>query len=376
MRRREWLTAMGTAVTAGIAGCTSSDDSEGTSSDDSEAAANGTEGTENGTDDEQDPAETGPTLEDFEFPEYASRDGLEAGDFVSAHFDRVRDEGSVTVVESATHEHPHGSNESETEARIGSEGILVTEGTIDRWTEHESNRGFVRRDHGFQSAYQITDNAVSTPRALLERDATRFANGFAFGEATSVVEIEGTVTARYDVTDVADSAVAARLTYADEITDATGSAFVTEDGLLKRFEYDIDYREEGNDERRTAEVTYGDVGATSVSEPEWVATAREDGRLLEPAVTDDGYLELTLANGEPIPEGASASISMERAYGRGPLPAEVAVGDRIVVAFTDHGVSIAVNEEPEPESAASGNYGYVSIWSDRNTIYADDFTLA
>lgn len=374
MRRREWLTAVSTATIAGIAGCTGSDESE--------PAANGDDGTENSTEneqeDEQEPEEMEPTLDDFEFPEHASREGLEAADFVAAHLDYVRDAGSVTVVESTTREDQYGNDESETEARIGSDGILVTEEdgtTVDMWTEHESNRGFVRRDHGFQTAYQLTDEAVSVRTALLERDATNFADGFEFGEAAAAVEIDGTVTARYDVTGVADSRMAARLVYGQEITDATGSAFVTEDGLLKRFEYDLESRGDDTDQRQTAEVTYGDVGSTTVSEPEWVATAREDGRLLEATVTDDGYLEFTLVNGKPLPEGTLFWADIQGMNSDEPLPDEVAVDDRIIVAANGNGASIAVNEKPASESNFSRDFVHVSFHSDGNTLYSDNFTF-
>jgi hypothetical protein len=360
MNRRKLLAGVGSAATVGVAGCT------GNSTDDSS----------NDTDGESEDSET-LSLEEFAFPEYAAEESLEAAEFVPAHFDHIRNEGSATISLSTEDVFDGNSFNSSIESRISSNGILATEEgeqtTSDHWSEVGRDRGLIRRDSGFQTTFQITGDSPTQEETLFESESTIVAKMFDFSETASPAELEGTLTARYDVTTIANTQPDGRTPFgADEITDGTASLFVTEDGTVKRFTYEIDYQSRGRSQSRSVDVTYSGLGTTDVSEPDWTQTAREKGREFDITVTDDGYVTLTMVNGEPIPAGTMLSLGLSRGA---ELPAELTVDDRVVVAVTERGISIEINEKPTSESNFDSNFLNVSFTSNRTPLYRESVDL-
>ena len=365
MNRRKLLASVGTAATIGFAGCSSDTASNEPNGDQNESDDGGTAGTD------------GPTLEEFQFPEHATRTDFSGSDFVPAHFDRLRDEGSATISVSTESVFSGNETEGKSETRISADGLLrVRErsgSTTETWTEMGTERGLIRRKSGFNTNFQITHDSPDESEALAEREAKRFAEGFEFSEAKSAENIDGTLTARYDVTEIADSESISRLVFADEITDAVGSVYITESGSVKRFTYDIDFQSEGRERRETVDVTYGDIGATTVTEPDWASTAREKGREFAATTSDDGYLQLELVNGEPIPAGVRLDLSLQGSFAQTTLSTEIGVGDRIVAAVDGRDVSIGVNEKPAPTSTFDSDFFTFSARSNGSTIYRDSF---
>lgn len=375
MRRREWLTAVSTAAIAGIAGCTGSDDSEPSANgdDETESSTNGDESTENGTDDEQEPEETGPSLDDFEFPEYASRDGVSATELRSDHFDRLIDAGSATISESEEFTSGGHTSESITETQISGAGIVVNEErnrtTEERWTEHGNGRELIKRQQGFQTVYQIAEDATSEYEALMEGEVSWFTDQASFSEAVSVVEIDDTLTARYDVVDFSESTTGPE----SDDSEVTGSLFVTEGGIIKRLKRERTSRIDGTEHVEAIEVTYSDIGSTNVSEPEWTDTARQDGRRFDATVTDDGYFSFELVNGDSLPRGSRVRV---RAMGEGggtTLPESVDVGDRLLVAVARESIETGVNEPPAGENEATGDFVRIALRNEGLLLYEDEF---
>ncbi|SIR82540.1 DUF7537 family lipoprotein [Natronorubrum thiooxidans] len=373
MNRRRLLATLGTVPTIALAGCTSSTDTDEVEGDDTDG-----ESDDDSTDDTTE-ADSEPSLDDFEFPEHASRTEIDAVAFADAHIETIYDTGSATVSSSREREFGRHSDEEQTESRVSMDGIHATRDR-DRykeqvWTLHGESSGLLRREGGFREEYQITSDAPSTNNVLEERTLERFTSGFSFGEATAVVDIDGTLTARYDAESVADSTELERLVHADSVEDATGSIFITEDGVLKRFSYDIEAKGRHESMSETTEITYSAVGETMVAEPEWAETARSKGRQFTPSETDDGYLELELVNGVPIPAGADVNISVEAGYDSLRLPEELTVGDRIVVAVDGESLSVAINDTPASPSNIDARYGHLGIRSDGFPLYEGSIPL-
>ena len=362
MHRRKFLTAAGTTATIGIAGCigdSSTDEPNGENSDGGDGANE-------------------PSLEDFSFPEHATREELEESEFVSAHFDYIENEGSVTVSQTEENVFQGNSFETEIESRISSDGILFTEEdeqtTTKVWTEIGSSRGFIRRDSGFQTIYQITDNSPNQREALSKRNLELVTRMFDFGEAASAIKIDGTLTAQYDADSIAETQLDGYKPFgADEFTNGSASLFITERGVVRRMIYEIDYQSRGNDETRSVDVNFNNVGTTDVSEPDWTETARSEGRAFKATVTDDGYLSFTLVNGEPVAAGTYLSLSLPNGYRRLSVPAELGVDDRLVVATTSGDVSLGVNEKPASSSDFTGPFVHFALRTDTGvTLYEED----
>ncbi|MFA9416819.1 hypothetical protein [Natrinema sp. HArc-T2] len=365
MHRRKFLTTVGTTATVGIAGCTgdsSTDESNGENSDG-----------EDGSDE--------PSLEDFSFPEHATRDELEESEFVSAHFDYIENEGSVTVRQTEENVFRGNSFETETQSRISSDGIIFIEEdeetTTKEWTEIGNSRGLIRRDIGFQTVYQITDNSQNQRAVLSKRNLDLVTGMFDFGEATSATDIDGTLVARYEADSIAETQLDGYKPFgADEFTNGTASIFITERGVVKRATYEIEYQSRGNDEARNVEVTFANIGTTDVSEPEWAETARNEGRAFEATVTDDGFLSFTLESGDPVAAGTHLLLSPLSGSQHLSVPTEISVGDRLVVATTNGDVSLGVNEKPTTSSDFTGRFVYFEIRSEAGvTLYEEDINF-
>lgn len=363
MHRREWLSAVGSAATIGLAGCTGSDDETEPSDE------NGTESTdEEGT-------EQGPSLDEFDFPEHAFREGVEATHLATKHFERIRDEGSVTVSQSSEVTVDGSSFETTTTTRISSDGILVTEEdnetTEVRWTKYGSGRELIKREVGFRSEYQISNNTPREEEALSEWELSSFIEGVTFSEAITAVEIDGVLTARYDVTGL-DESESNGEPQADEIEDVTGSIFVTEDGIIKRVEHETTRNIDGRSHERAVETTYSDIGSTTVSEPDWTETAHKEGRAFEASVTD-GYLELELTNGNPIPDGTRVRLRTSERDGETILPESLSVGDSLFAAVGENGISTEVNDTPDTDSDFTGTDLRTSFQNEGITLYENHF---
>ncbi|ELY42459.1 DUF7537 family lipoprotein [Natronorubrum sulfidifaciens] len=373
MNRRRLLATLGAVPTIAIAGCTSSTDADEAEGDDTDD-----ESDDDSTDDTTE-GDSEPSLDDFEFPEHASRTEIDAVTFADAHIETIYDTGSATVSSSRGREFERHSDEEQTESRISTDGVHATRDT-DRyeeqvWTLHGESSGLFRREGGFREEYQITSDAPSTSDFLEERTIEQFVSGFEFGEATAVVDVDGTLTAQYDVTSIADSNALERLVHSESVDEATGSLFITEDGIVRRFRYDIEYQFPQESGRETAEITYHGVGDTTATEPNWANTARSEGRQFTPSKTDDGYLELEFVNGAPIPAGSDVSVNIRAGNDHLRLPEELTVGDRIVVAVDGESLSAAINETPASSSNIDARYAHLSIRNDGFPIYEGSIPL-
>lgn len=312
-------------------------------------------------------ADASASLDEFDFPEYATRGRVEATELAAGHLERIRDAGSGTVSQTITHERDGSTNANTLEFRLGPDGILTSRsrGRFDKtlWTGLDDDRGFVRRETSFGATYQITTDTPRVADVCRKRQLESFTEGVTFGDARGIVEIDGTLAAHYGVDAVEDSATFERLLPGRdiEIEAVSGSLFVTEAGLVKRFSYGADYRVRGTPHSHTVEAIYRNVGASPSGPPDWLETAHREGRAFQPSVTDDGFLRLELTNGAAIPDGAEITLSAGGAVGEHTLSNSLTVGDRIVVADTGSELAVGIDERPASTSEFDDPRGLFSI---------------
>lgn len=313
--------------------------------------------------------------DEFDFPEYASREGVTAAELVTGHVERIRDAGSGMVSQTITHERDGSANVNTLEFRLGADGILTSRsrGRFDKtvWTGLDDDRGLVRRETAFGATYQITTDTPQLADVYRKRQLESFTAGVTFSEARDIVEIDGTPTARYGVDAIANTATFERLLPGRdiEIESGSGSLFITESGLVKRFTYSADYLVRGTSHSHTVEAIYRNVGGSTGGPPAWLETARRKGRAFQPTVTDDGFLRLELTNGTSIPAGAEITINAGGAFREHALSNDLSVGERIVVADTGSALSIGINERPASTSEFDGRRGMVSITYDGHLLF-------
>lgn len=354
MDRREMIAVVGAASTLGLTGFFDRDDLR--------SGGERERGAEPGRTDD-----AAASLDEFDFPEQATRDRVDATELATAHVETIRDAGSGMVSQTTTHERNGAENATTLEFQLGADGILTARprGEFHRtlWTGRGDDRGFVRRRSSFGSTYQITADTPRIADVCRKRQLALFTEGVTFREARDVVEIDGTLTARYGVDAVADATTFERLLPGRniEIESGFGSLFVTETGLVKRFTYGADYLQGGTSHSHTVEAIFRNVGTSTAGPPNWLETARREGRAFQPTVTDDGFLRLELTNGEPIPAGAEMTITADGSVREHTLSNELAVGDRVVVADTGSGLSVGIDDRPTSTSEFSDPRGRFSI---------------
>lgn len=364
MKRRKAIAMVGAASTLGATGFFDRDDFR---------ADGGSEATRRSEPDRTD--DSAASLDGFDFPEYATRSEVDATGLVTAHVEAIRDAGSVMVSETATHERDGSTNASTLEFRLGADGIVTSRnrGRFDKtlWTGLGDERGFVRRETGSRATYQITTDTPRIADVCRKRQLASFAEGATFGEARDVVEIDGTLAARYGVDAVANTAPFERLLPGRdiELEAGFGSLFVTEAGFVKRFTYGADYLVGGTAHSHTVEAIFRNVGESTAGPPDWLETARREGRAFEPTVTDDGFLRLELTTGAPVPAGAEITISAGGAVREHALSVELAVGDRIVVADTGSELSIGIDDQPTSTSEFGDPRGLFSVAHDDTLLF-------
>lgn len=368
--RRKFL-RLGAALagTALVAGC-SEDQGDGSTTTDGSS----TQSTESET---ETTTEEPPDLDEFEYPQGATKEGIAPKKIVDNHFSYIESAGSMTLntETSLTQEGPDGDmypEESSSIWKMSDQRALVENTrnplyrddfkpvTTTRWADRSATplKGLVKRSNGDETVFQIRTDLPEESNAHGKR-AFQVFHGFSFSEAKEVVMVDGTPVARYGLTGVEIKDAAGPLVRGGvgEISKSSGSVYVAESGLLKKFEFEFEMKIPTGDKKRdksqSSTYTYSDVGETTAESPSWVETAREEGRLFSMEVTDDGFLKFKLENGKPVPKGASLSLYVDdqRTRPEFEFPEQLEVGDEVIVSVEDSGISVAVGEKPSERSS-------------------------
>lgn len=364
---RRTILGTGAATAAALAGCTSEDaPDEGSGGDVPATETATTTATE---------TPTGPTLESFEYPEGASRDGVDGETLAGTHREAIIDAGSLTLETEETREFDGHGETSEVTRKWGDSGVLVT--TDGRLTEtlyspDGERAGYVEMDTGFEQRYRIDNRAPSAESVSQVARFGHLVTGVAWSEATEVVEdAAGEYAVVYESTGVADAEALQRVVYG-EVTDLEASVTVSRAGHVSALSYDVTVEQEHSTIREVVAATVTGVGETAVEEPDWTETAKETGTRFEVSIVEDGeVVELEMTNGEDVPGDAVLSASFGGQFDDAGLPGAVSVGDRVNAAFGGDGeLRVRVNATPS-ETSPLGDYGRVTLRFEQYTLFEE-----
>lgn len=380
---RRAILAKGTVVSAVLAGCSSNSSSDETPTDTATATDSPTETaspTETPTATES-PTPAPPTVEEFPYPDGASQSGIEAGTLYTTHRSAITDAGSVTVaVEQSRDSGDFSSSFTETNAFSSGELSRTTERsevTESLWAPSGESAAYVQMDTGFEQRYRI-DNSAPRPQELLRLQQAQFLlAGATWSEATEVVEVaDDEFAVVYDATGVADEESLARgARTGGTVNEFTASITVTEAGYLHEFSYAITVEQDGRTVQQAATVTSGSLGATTVEEPSWSDTAREDGVRFSVGTADNNRLiEMELVNGTEVSAQTNAQVSAENAFASGSLGQLLSVGETLYLGISDGDLLVGVDEMPEAGTDL-GRFAFLSLNVENFALFEADVQL-
>ncbi|WP_121822185.1 hypothetical protein [Halostella salina] len=350
---RRHVLSSGVALSAALAGCTGGSGSDGTETA-TDADTDTDTDTETATATET-TADPGPTLDEFEYPAGASRDGVDGTTLFGTHESTLTGAGTLTVEGEITRELPGFSATETMTKKIGSDGIAGTiesgDLTESLWSPDDESVAYVQMAAGFEERYRI-DNESPQPRELAELRRFRgLLNGAAWGEALEVVEGPSGYAVTYEATGIADENALLQVAPGESVSEVEARITVTQSGYVREVGYDISVARGSDTVRQDAVLAVGSVGDTTVPEPEWADTAREEGVRFERGLTSDGRaVELEMVNGTEISADARTALSDRRGRGEGQLSEPLAEGDRLFLALSDSG-ELLTARDGVPEGA-------------------------
>ncbi|WP_436929313.1 DUF7537 family lipoprotein [Halosimplex halobium] len=288
------------------------------------------------------PADPTPSLAEFSYPDGAARDGVSGARLYRTHESALTDAGSATLTGELRRIDSNFEETIRTTRGLSEDGIAITRENVQSsltessWSAADDQIAYVRMESGFDENYRI-DNRAPDPNEVVEfRRFRRLLEGADWSEAIEVVEAGDGYAATYEATGVADEQTLLRLVFGERVAEFEATIAVSESGHVRDIDYDI--TAETGDGRRRQDIvrTVEAVGDTTVEEPEWTETAREEGVQFEMAPTDDGTaVELEMVNGGDVPSGARVALFDGRGHGNGQLSNPVSVGDRVFLSLTE-----------------------------------------
>lgn len=361
---RRALLLSGVATAVSLAGCSGGDESTDTPeptptptltdtvTPTDTAAPTATE-TETPTPTPEDPA---PSLDEFAYPEGADRGSVSSSRLFRTHQSTLTDTGSVTLTGEVTKRTDDFKETLVLERRLADSGVATTREDVgdnlteSLWSPSDGSAAYVRLESGFDERYRIDDEAPAPNQIVEFRQFQQLLQGANWGEATEVVPAgENQYAVTYEATGIADEQRLARLQFGGSITEFDATIAVSQAGYLREISYDITTETSNGPRQRTVTMTVEAVGETTVEEPEWAETAREEGIQFEASTADDGTtVELKMVNGGEIPADARVSLRDRNGRGEKRLSEAVTPGDSLFLSLSDNN-ELLVGTDAAPE---------------------------
>lgn len=337
---RRAMVLSGVAAVTSLAGCSSG----GESTDTPEPTATPTDTpTDTPTATPTPTEDSAPSLDEFAYPEGADRNGVDSTGLFETHKSTLTDAGSVTLTGELTRISDNFEETLALERRLSDSDIATSREDIgdglteSLWSPSGDSAAYVQLKSGFNERYRI-DNEAPNPNQVVEfRRFQRLLQGAEWGEATEVVSAgEEQYAVTYKATEIADEQQLLRLQFGDSIAEFEASIVVSQAGYLQEISYDITTETSNGPRQQIVTMTVGSVGETSVEEPDWAETARENGIRFEVNMSDDGTtIELNMVNGGKVPADARVSLSDGNGRGESRLSDPVTPGDRLSLSLSD-----------------------------------------
>jgi len=387
---RRVLLAKGAAVSALLAGCSGNEEpgtetptATATETPTAEPTATPTDTpTETPTETETETETETPTpepvtVENFPYPEGASQSGLDGRTLYTTHRSVLVDAGSATVALDETRSYPDFST-SVVETNAFTTGGITSEREQDGnpvetlWSPSDEDLGYVQMSTGFEQRYRI-DNTVPRPERVLRlRLVENILRGGSWSEAREVVEREdGEHAVVYEATGVASEQSLFSVLFGERVTEFEATLTVAESGALPELSYTLTVDQGDRMAEETATLSLSALGETTVEEPSWAATAREDGVRFQSSVSDDRtVVELEMINGTDVSSEARVELGSNR-FASGSLGQTLSTGDALYCGFSDSDeLLVGVNEVPSGTTSL-GDFVYARLSDGRFQLFQD-----
>lgn len=350
MNRRGYLTVLGGTL---LAGCI------GDESDTQDAGQETVSKTPTQT--PTPPPTSTATLDDVELPDGVT-DTEVTTDLLTAHQRVVL--GEPYTIE---WERVRGDGLRKTTVHIGTDSVhqeQVSSGMSSKSFYKDSSGGFARANGGeyyFATQEPIDREDLGQFFAIREHLA---AGDYA---PTGVVQGDERLLIKADATDA--SVTEGLQGYVDSIESYGGSLLIAPSGQIVEWVYDWEYT--GHGRTNSEEFTYRTlkIGSTSVSEPGWLATAREEAFSFTPRrPEEDGsnYVAVDIEGDGSLPSNIYAQLSNQGQTAGRPVDISVTGGDTLYIALTQDG--LRVSKQPDFSQAKSLS-GTVRLHLSFNGVY-------
>lgn len=348
MNRRYILTSAA-AASISLAGCSSSTPDESASSNGS-ADGSDTEEDGDGSETETDESENStPSLEEFAYPTGTDQSGVDAGALFNAHESTLVEAGSLTLDQERV-DRFDGTEFSQTrtnEFEANNVSLALTEDgeTEQFWSPADEDVAYVRMESGFDQAYRVDERAPPAAEVTGLNEFNRYLTEVEWGEATEVVEVADGFGVTYESVGYSD-----RLSFG-EMEEFDAAITVSESGYVSDLEYAQTENRNGDTVELNAESAVTAIGETTVEEPDWAETAREEGVRFDVAFTDDGTaFRLELTNGDEVSSDARLRLRDGRGSANRGLSQALSVGDVLFVGLSESG-DLLTGSDGAPEGA-------------------------
>ncbi|UPM41780.1 DUF7537 family lipoprotein [Halocatena salina] len=159
-----------------------------------------------------------------------------------------------------------------------SESFSVEESTFIRESRYSSSNNTyeMNKTEDEPVRYETYQESFDSQAVFVQGFISEWLSNATFGEASRVTH-DGKQVFRYEVTGV-DSAEPFVLDFDGDprLKSFNGTAFVTENGVVRSFSYTMGYTiADGTNKTLSAKYHITDVDSTTVEEPTWVTTAKE-----------------------------------------------------------------------------------------------------
>jgi hypothetical protein len=348
--------ASAAAISIPLAGCS------GSTSDNSTAPNASTEESSGGDGDGDDSApqtddteDAGPTLDEFAYPNGADRDGVDGAALFSTHESTLVEAGSLTYEGDRTDvfngDEFQQTQTNKFDANDISRELTEGEETEQHWSPAGEDVAYVRMESGFDQAYRVDNRAPPTGEVTGLGEFRQYLSEVEWGEATEVVETADGFGVVYESIGYSD-----RLGFG-EMEEFDAAVTVTESGYVSELEYAQTMNQGGDTVEFDVASAVTSVGETTVEEPDWADTAREDGVRFDVALTDDGTaFRLELTNGNEVSSDARVRLRDDGGSASSSLPRALSVGDVLFVGLSETGDLLTdENGAPEEARALTGN---------------------
>ncbi|SDF75475.1 hypothetical protein SAMN04488067_10839 [Halorubrum xinjiangense] len=346
---RRYILASAAAASISLAGCSGSAPDESTSPNGSGDGSN-TEEDEDGSETQSEESEDStPSLGEFAYPTGTDRSGVDAGELFNTHESTLVDAGSLTLDQERVD--IFDGNEfsrtltNEFEANNISVGLTEDGETEQFWSPADEDVAYVRLESGFDQAYRVDERAPPAAEVTGLNEFNRYLTEVEWGEATEVVEVADGYGVTYESVGYSD-----RLSFG-EMEEFDAAITVSESGYVSDLEYAQTEDRNGDTVEIDAESAVMAVGETTVEEPDWAETAREEGVRFDVTFTDDGTaFRLELTNGDEVSTEARVRLRDGRGSASRNLSQALSVGDVLFVGLSETG-DLVTDSDGAPEGA-------------------------